>query len=130
MAQVSRIVWTFHTSNQEGSVTDSRVTIRIFRDGDQLVFVNQEPGETARLDRGENGTYWWTFVDPSGLGTAVSGQAVPYTEDFPNGVRGHLTVQLEIWGADAWRIGTIESNVISGQMVGIPGTIDSWQWEE
>jgi|GEM_PF-2132086 hypothetical protein len=130
MKKVTRIEWTFHTSGTEGSGTDSRVTIRIFRDGTQLAFINQEPGETARLDRGENGTYWWEFRNPTGLGTAVSGQTVPYTENFPNGVQGHLKVQLEIWGDDAWRIGTIESNVVSGDMVGIPGTIDSWRWEE
>jgi hypothetical protein len=130
MSHVNKINWTFHTSNQEGSGTDSQVTIRIFRDGTQLDYINQEPGETARLDRGETGTYWWEFRNPTGLGTAVSGQAVPYTEDFPNGVRGHLRVQLEIRGDDAWRIGTIESSVISGEMVGVPGTIDSWRWDE
>lgn len=94
------------------------------------MFVNQEPGETARLDRGEVGTYYWTFTNPSGIGTAVSGHVVPYTEDFPSGVRGHMHVELEIWSDDAWRIGTIESKVISGHMKGIPGTIDSWEWVE
>ncbi len=130
MKKVTRIEWTFHTSNQEGSGTDARVTIKIFRDGRQLVFINQESGETARLDRNEVGTYWWTFKNPTGIGTAVSGQAVPWTEDFPNGIQGHLKVQLEIWSDDAWRIGTIESKVFSGKMVGIPGTIDSWEWVE
>ncbi len=130
MKKVTKINWTFHTSNQEGSGTDSRVTIRIFRDGHELVFVNQEPGETGRLDRGEVGTYWWEFQNPTGIGTAVSGQAVPYTEDFPNGVQGHLVVQLEIWSDDEWRIESIDSQVISGKMVGVPGTIDSWNWVE
>lgn len=130
MSKVTRIEWTFNTSGAEGSGTDSRVTIRIFRDGQQLAFVNQEPGETARLDRGEVGTYYWTFENPTGIGTAVSGHSVPYTEDFPSGVRGHLKVELEIWGDDAWRIGTIESKVIAGHMRGIPGTIDSWEWVE
>ncbi|ESU20473.1 hypothetical protein FEDK69T_29960 [Flavobacterium enshiense DK69] len=130
MKKVTKIEWTFHTSNQEGSGTDSQVTIKIFRDGDLLAFINQEPGETARLDRGENGTYWWVFKNPTRLGTAESGQVVPYTENFPNGVQGHLKVQFEIWGDDAWRIGTIESKVVSGEKVGIPGTIDSWSWKE
>lgn len=130
MKKVTKIEWTFHTSNQEGSGTDSKVTIKIFRDGQQLVFINQEPGETARLDRNEVGTYWWVFKNTTGIGTAVSGQAVPWTENFPNGIQGHLKVQLEIWGDDAWRIGTIESKVFSGEMVGIPGTIDSWNWIE
>jgi hypothetical protein len=130
MSKVTHIEWTFHTSDAEGSGTDSKVTIKILRDGQQLAFINQEPGETARLDRGEVGTYRWRFKNPSNIGTVVSGQAVPYTEDFPLGVGGHLKVELEIWGDDAWRIDTIESKVISGHMSGIPGTIDSWEWVE
>jgi hypothetical protein len=130
MARVTRIEWTFHTSNAPGSGTDSQVTIKMFRDGQQLAYINQEPGETTRLDRGEVGTYTWTFQNPTGVGTAVSGKAVPYTEDFPAGVGGHLRVELETRGDDAWRIGTIESEVISGHTRGIPGTIDSWEWVE
>src|SRR5215207_7979141 len=130
MSKVNRIAWTFHTSNQEGSGTDSPVTIKIFRDGQELAYINQEPGETGRLDRGETGTYFWEFRNPTGIGTAVSGHVVPYTEEFPNGVRGHLRVRLEIRGDDAWRIGTIESSVISGHPKSVPGTIDSWRWEE
>ena len=56
--KVTKIEWTFHTSNQEGSGTDSNVTIKILRDGNQLTYVNLEPGETARLDRGQVQTYW------------------------------------------------------------------------
>lgn len=130
MKKVRKIDWTFHTSTQEGSGTDSKVTIKIFRDNEQLAFMNQEPGETARLDRGENGTYYWIFKNPSGLGTAVSGKPVPYTEEFPDGLNGHLKVQFEIWGDDAWRIGNIESKVYSGEMEFVPGTIDDWNWEE
>ena len=114
MVKVQRIEWTFHTGDAEGSGTDERVSIQIYRDDQLLVEVDQEPGETARLDRGEVGTYWWEFQDPSGLGTAVSGVAVPYTEDFPDDVVGHLKVVLRIHGGDAWRIGTIESQVVSG----------------
>ncbi|SRR6266496_1850996 len=130
MTKVTRIEWTFHTSAQEGSSTDSQVAIKILRDAQQLAYINQEPGETARLDRGEVGTYWWVFQNPTGIGTAVSGTIVPYTEDFVNGVRGHLRVQLEIRGDDAWRIGTIESRVISGDLVFTPGTIDDFRWVE
>jgi hypothetical protein len=67
MKKVTKIYWIFHTSNKEGSGTDSRVTIKIFRDGEQLAFINQEPEETARLDKGEVGTYWWEFRNPSGI---------------------------------------------------------------
>ncbi len=105
MKKVTKIEWTFHTSNLKNSGTD-------------------------RLDKGEVRKYWWEFKNPSGIGTAVSGQAVPYTEDFPNGIRGHLKVQLAIRGDDAWRVGVIESRVVYGEMVGVKGTIDSWKWEE
>ena len=61
---------------------------------------------------------------------AVSGQVVPYTEDFPQGFAGHLRVVLKIWGDDLWRVGTIDSSVVEGTMQFVPGTIDSWRWVE
>lgn len=130
MSKVSRIDWKFFTSTQEGSGTDSEVSLEISRDGNLIVAVDDEPGETARLDRGEIATRFWQFQDPSGIGVAVSGVAVPYTEDFPNGVQGHLTVRIRIHGDDAWRKQRIESNVWSGELQGVPGTIDSVQWVE
>ena len=128
--KVSRIEWTFHTSNVEGSGTDSPVSLDIFRDNNKLVSVWQERGETARLDRGEVGTYFWTFQNPTGIGTSVSGTPVPYTVDFPGGLAGHLKVVFKIHGDDAWRVGVIESAVISVEMKGVPGTIDSVHFEE
>jgi hypothetical protein len=130
MSKVSRIDWKFFTSTQEGSGTDSEVSLEISRDGNLIVAVDDEPGETARLDRGEIATRFWQFQNPSGIGVAVSGVAVPYTEDFPNGVQGHLTVRIRIHGDDAWRKQRIESNVWSGELQGVPGTIDSVQWVE
>jgi hypothetical protein len=127
---VRRIEWTFHTSSREFSGTDSPVSVEILRDGTRLAYVWQEPGNTPRLSRGEVATYLWTFQNLSGVGVAVSGQAVPYTESFPSGFTGHLKVVLKIWGDDLWRVGTIESSVVEGQMKFIPGTIDSWQWVE
>jgi hypothetical protein len=114
MVMVQRIEWTFHTGTAEGSGTDERVSIQIYRDDQLLVEVDQEPGETARLDRGEVSTYWWEFQDPSGLVTPSANP--PYTVDFPDGVVGHLKVVLRIHGGDAWRIGIIESQVVSGQL--------------
>lgn len=127
---VRRIEWTFHTSNTQYSGTDSPVSVDIYRDGTRLAYIWQEPGNTSRLNRGEVGTYWWTFQNLSGIGVAVSGQAVPYTEAFPNGYAGHLKVVIKIWGDDLWRVGTIESSVVEGKMKFIPGTIDAWEWVE
>ena len=130
MTEVSRIDWTFFTSNDEGGGTDSEVSLEILRDGRQVVSVDDERGETARLDRGEIATRFWQFRDPTGLGKSISGTAVPYTESFPNGVQGHLTVRIRIRGDDAWRKQRIESNVWTGQLIGVPGTIDAVQWVE
>lgn len=130
MAKVSRIEWTFHVSGAGGSGTDSHTRVEIYRDGHQLANVFVEPGETDRLDRGDVETHSWTFQNPSGLGVAVSGTAVPYTEDFPGGVRGHLRTTLRIYGDDAWRAGLIESAVVSGALRHIPDTIDAFEWVE
>jgi hypothetical protein len=128
--KVRRIEWTYHTSTKEGAGTDSPVDVEILRDGQRIANVWEEPGETARLDRGEVATRGWTFQNPTGIGVSVSGTTVPYTEEFPQGVRGHLSVRFRIHGDDAWRIGTIESGVVSGELRGIPGTIDSFKWAE
>ena len=61
---------------------------------------------------------------------AVSGTAVPYSEAFPQGIRGHLRVKLVAKGDDAWEKAWIESTIYSGQLKGIPGTIDSVAWVE
>lgn len=130
MTKVQSIEWTFHTSDREGSGTDSHTRLEIFRDGSLLVNAFIEPGETALLDRGQVMTGRWTFTHPDGLGTSVSGTTVPYTEDFPSGVRGHLRVRLRIYGDDAWRAGPVDSTVVSGSLRGVPGTIDSTEWVE
>jgi hypothetical protein len=130
MVDVSKIGWTWHTAAAEGSGTDARVTIRVRRDGQQLAYVNEEPGETDRLDRGSQYESWWTFVNPTGIGTAVSGKAVPYTEPFPEGVVGHLTIELEVHGDDKWRWEYIGVHVVEGKKAFIPGTIDGWVWAE
>jgi hypothetical protein len=129
VAKVSRVDWTFFTSEAEGSGTDSLVSLEIYRDGQLIAAVNDEPGETARLDRGEVATRYWQFRNPTGIGVAVSGVAVPYTEDFPNGVAGHLVVRIRIHGDDAWRKQRIESRVWSGELR-YTGGIDSVEWVE
>lgn len=130
MAQVRRIDWTFRTSGTPGAGTDSPVSLEMFRDGHSIVSVWDERGETLRLDLGEVATRGWTFEDPDGIGRAVSGVAVPYTEDFPHGVQGHLRVQLRIHGDDAWRVGRIDSRITSLTREHVPGTIDEIRWSE
>jgi hypothetical protein len=124
--KVTRIEWTFHTSQAEGSGTDARVSVEIYRDGQLLASPDDEPGETGRLDRGEVATRGWTFVDPKGLGSSIGGFQPPYAENFPHGAAGHLKVRLCIHGDDAWRIGDIESTVISGNIQLNPTTGLEW----
>ena len=112
------------------SGTDSQIKIEIYRDSELLKRLNLEPGNTPRLDRGELTTYYWVFQDPSGLGVAVSGTAVPYSVNFPNGVRGHLRIKLIAKGDDAWEKDWIDSTVYTGELRHVPGTIDSVQWVE
>lgn len=92
--------------------------------------INLEPGRTPRLNRNEQATYYWIFQNPDGIGISVSGFAVPYYEIFPQGVHGHLKVKLIAKGDDAWEKDWISSTVHTGELVGIPGTIDSVQWIE
>jgi hypothetical protein len=126
--KVTRIYWTIKTSGAAWSGTDDLVTIRIFRDGYRLLLANVEPGNTTRLDQGELRTYYWEFKNPSNIGVAVSGKTVPYTEDFPYDVEGHLQCMFEIYGDDLWRVLDISSVVLTGEMKFIPGTIDAWDW--
>jgi hypothetical protein len=127
---VSRIEWTFHVSSAGGSGTDSHTRVEILRDGHLLANIFIEPGETDRLDRGDVETHAWTFQNPGDIGVAVSGTAVPYTEDFPAGVAGHLKTTFRIYGDDAWRVGLIESAVITGELRHVPDTIDAFEWVE
>ncbi len=130
MDKVTQLNWIIDTRREAGSGTDETVTIRIFRDGQRLEYINLEPGETERLDRGERQTYFWKFQNPSGLGVSVSGLAIPYTEDFPDGIEGHLSVVFEIHGNDLWRVGNIESQVVTGEIEFVADTIDSFRWKE
>ncbi len=130
MAKVTRIDWTIKTNSKWWSGTDTRIDIKIFRDNTLLKHLKLEPGHTPRLDRDELATYFWIFQSPDGLGVAVSGTAVPYYENFPNGVQGHLKVQLIAKGDDAWDKDWVDSTVYTGELQHVPGTIDSVVWQE
>ena len=130
MTNVTRIDWTIQTGNQPWSGTDTTMKIEILRDGNLIKRLNLEPGNTPRLNRGELATYYWVFTSPDNIGVAVSGTPVPYTEAFPNGIRGHLQVRLVAQGDDAWEKVRIDSTVHSGRLRYIPGTIDGFTWQE
>ena len=87
-----------------------------------------EPGNAARLDRGELATYYSEFENPFGRRCGYLRQTVPHTEDFTDGGEGHLRVMFEIHGSDLWRVLRISSVVLTGGMRFIEGTIDAWDW--
>jgi len=132
MTNVTRISWTIKTGNQWWSGTNSKVRIEIYRDDQLLKSLNLEPSKTPRLDKGELVAYGWIFQHPEArLGNAFSGEPVPYYEEFPQGVRGHLKVKFITRGKDAWEIDWISSTVFSGNIstigLGQPG---SFVWFE
>jgi hypothetical protein len=128
MTNVTKIDWTIKTGEQWWSGTDTRIGCEMFKDATLLQRANLEPGNTPRLDRAEQATYYWEFKNPSGLGVAVSGTTVPYYIEFPNGIAGHLRVRFTAYGQDAWEKDWIRSNVFHGQLRAVPGTIDSMVW--
>jgi hypothetical protein len=130
MANLTRIDWTIETGDAWWSGTDTQVKIEIYRDSDLLKRLNLEPGNTPRLNRSERTTYYWIFQNPDGVGVSVSGTVVPYFERFPNGIAGHLRVKLIAKGDDAWEKRSIDSTVYTGNLRGVPGTIDSVRWVE
>lgn len=130
MSKVTRIDWAIKTGGNWWSGTDTQIKIEIYRDDQLLKRLNLEPGQTPRLDRNEIATYYWVFQNPDRIGVAVSGTAVPYYENFPNGVRGHLKVKFIAKGDDAWEKDWIDSAVYTGELRHIAGTIDSVNWIE
>ena len=133
MAKVTRIDWTIKTGEKWWSGTDTPVHIEIRRDNTLLKRLALEPGNTPRLTRGELATYYWVFKNESGLegpGVSVGGAHVPYYEDFPKGVRGHLKVAIIAKGDDAWEKDWIHSTIYSGELRYVPGTIDEMEWVE
>ncbi|MFT3704515.1 MAG: hypothetical protein QM802_19260 [Agriterribacter sp.] len=130
MKKVTKISWRIQTGSQWWSGTDTRIDMEIYRDGTLLQSLWLEHGRTLRLDRNENATYFWVFQNHSGIGTSYSGFTPPYYEEFPNGIAGHLKVKFIARGDDAWEKIAIYSTVFSGEIRGVPGTIDSLFWDE
>jgi predicted secreted protein len=130
MKKVTKISWRIQTGNQWWSGTDTEVDMEIYRDGTLIQRLRLEPGRTTRLNRNENATYFWVFENKSGIGVSYSGFTPPYYEEFPAGIAGHLVVKFIARGDDAWEKVAIHSTVFSGEMRHVPGTIDSFYWEE
>jgi hypothetical protein len=130
MKHVTKISWRIKTGNQWWSGTDSEIDMEIQRDGSVLQRLKVEPGRTARLNRGEDATYFWVFQNPSNIGVSYSGFTPPYYIEFPNDLKGHLKVKFIARGDDAWEKVSIASTVFSGTIKAVPGTIDSLYWEE
>jgi hypothetical protein len=130
MTEVTKIDWRIKTGAKWWSGTDSQLKMEIWRDGHMLKRLNVEPGNTGRLDRATDATYYWVFENTSNIGVSYSGFTPPFTERFPNGVRGHLKVKFIAMGDDAWEKDEIESTVYSGVARHVPGTIDSLVWQE
>jgi hypothetical protein len=130
MKNVTKISWRIQTGNQWWSGTDTEIDMEIYRDNSLLQRLRLEPGRTSRLDRNENATYYWVFENHSGIGVSYSGFTPPYYEEFPNDISGHLKVKFIARGDDAWEKIAIYSTVFSGNIRGVPGTIDSLYWEE
>lgn len=130
MASVRKIDWTVKTGEEWWSGTDDPILIDIMRDDDRIKRLNLEPGRSHRLDRGESVTYFWVFDDPDLVGVSYSGTQVPYTEEFPKGIEGHLDVTFIAQGADAWEALDIRSTVYTGRMRHVPGSVDEFEWVE
>ncbi len=130
MKKVTKISWRIQTGNQWWSGTDTEIDMEIYRDGTLIQRLRLEPGRTSRLNRNENATYFWVFENHSGIGVSYSGFTPPYYEEFRNGIAGHLKVKFIARGDDAWEKVDIHSTVFSGEMRHVPGTIDSFYWEE
>lgn len=130
MKRVTKISWRIQTGNQWWSGTDTEVDMEIYRDGILLQRLRLEPGRTTRLNRNEQATYFWVFENHTGIGVSYSGFTPPYYQEFPNDIRGHLKVKFIARGDDAWEKVAIFSTVFSGEIRGVPGTIDSLYWQE
>lgn len=130
MSNVTRIDWIVKTGENSWSGTNGRVELEIYRDDQLLQRLNLEPGNTPRLDQGTKATYSWRFRSPDGMEVSISGTVIPYSVNFPDGLRGHLKVKLIAQSDDAWEKDWIDTAVYSGELRHIPGTIDSFVWVE
>ncbi|HYV95205.1 MAG TPA: hypothetical protein VE978_25750 [Chitinophagales bacterium] len=128
--KVTKVYWTIQTGHNWWSRSNAPVVLEIYRDNELLQRANLEPGRTLRLGKDSDAAYCWEFKNPDGPGVAFSGTALPCYKEFENGLSGHLKVKLIAEGDDAWEKVNIDSTIVSGDLQFIPGTIDSFAWQE
>lgn len=129
---VSEIAWDIETEDDDWAGTDSRLTVEIIRDGEEVIALNVEPGNTGRLDRGDSEFHYWEFgathFAPGDYRTWTPGLPYPEAVEFPDGIEGSLECRFRIHGPDMWIKDRIDSYVRYTSPEGVEGTIDSMQW--
>lgn len=134
---VRDIGFEIQTSNVKDAGTDSRVSVTILRDDDEIVTWVIEPGNTPRLNRGEYELYSYTItgnhsdtsigVEPA---SPLSGEVEPPQNylAFRAGVKGRLRCRLRIYGTDLWKVESIQVSVRYLHTAHVPGTFDTFAW--
>lgn len=65
MTDVTKITWRIKTGASWWGGTNTKLKTEIWRDGQMLKRLNVEPGNTSRLDRATDVTYYWEFENPA-----------------------------------------------------------------
>lgn len=131
---VRALGWDIATAADPGSGTDSNVTLEILRDGQVVIALNVEPGETERLDRG-NSVFHYHYVvgthfEPGDIVSWVGGLGYPNGIEFSDDIGGHLRCRLRIHGDDKWVKDNIGAYVKYTSPQHVAGTIDSQIWAD
>lgn len=127
MCMVSRIEWTYRTADGAGAEAGSRISVEIYRDGELVADLGDEPDVTARLIQAGVASRIASFADVNDEPEAVRDTRC---EAFPNGVHGHLDVRFRVDGRDAWQIRGIESTVVRREFRPVFGTPGTYEWVE
>lgn len=127
MCMVSRIEWTYRIAGGEGTEAGSQVSVEIYRDGELLADLRDEPGFATQLDRPGVARRIASFAGAGDASDVVRGARC---EAFPSGVRGHLDVRFRVDGRDAWQIRGIESTVVRREFRPVFGTQGAFEWVE
>jgi hypothetical protein len=131
MAYITSIRFRIITRDWRGAGTNDQVAVTILRDGQNVQSWSLEPGGTTRLDRGEDRYYTCNFsrvyLEPI---SSISGSEGPRPNgvEFHQGISGHLTCRLTIFGNDTWITDRIIVQVKYAHREHVAGTIDSFRW--
>jgi hypothetical protein len=122
---VSRIEWTYRTADGDVSAAGSQISVEIYRDGELVADLRDEPGLPGQLSRPGMASRVASFASVGNDPEAVGGTRC---EAFPNGVHGHLDVRFRVDGQDAWQIRGIESTVVRREIRRVFGTPEAYEW--